>query len=1159
MQGDAFTVLLNFIADPVIAVDSKGTIVAANDASEKYLEAKKEDLEGKSLFTEGFFEKETLTQIKLNLKNPIKEAHVATHEIKLMGKNGKVSPIEFNDKKIKCGNQVIDVIVFRDVTDVGRLHSALQDSEEKFNGIAHSIKDALILVDEKTRVTYWNPAAEKTFGYTAKEALSKKIHDLIVPSSMCREGLERIEESLKVFSETGMGYFTVEKVDLIGRKKDGTEFPVELSISPLKSEGKWMAVGVVKDLSLRKLNEQKLREAEQRYHSLFNHAPLGIVVVDPAIAKFIEFNDIAHLQLGYTREEFEKISIADIEAKEAPQQVREHIKEMLLKKGAEFETLQKTKNGEIRNVIVTVRTFQLKNKTLLQCMFHDITESKKVQTDLAKSETQYRQLVELAEEGIWAVNNDMETVFVNPRMAQMLGYSESDMIGKSLMDFLEPALKENIRTVLSWFEQNGRKGHYEYAFPRKNGGYVETAITLSDITDDQNSKIGILAVISDITERKKAEKALKESEEISRAIVASSPIGIATSDSTYHFVSANEAFCNILGYSEEELRKLTFKDVSHPSEISIAVKNLRELESGEISSFTQVKRYIKKDGAIIVGRVIISTIRSAKGKPVLFIVELEDITRHKQLEDNLRGSEERFRAISTHAMDAIILSNQDDQVLYWNPAAEKIFGYTSREVLGKKLSALVIPPRAYSKHAELLMELKEKPISKRHFGFTALKKDGSTFPMDLAIISVKLNGKNCLLTIIRDITEWKAMEEALRQEKDLLESVTASTDIVLSIVDRNYRITWANEKAKETSKCKDIENRHCYEVFGGKRSGVCPDCGVRRVFEKGEALVRRDYSRKSEGKETWVELISTPIKDKDGNVIAALEVATDINERKRLQNKLAQYSQRLEETVQLRTEELRKTQGELVKSERLAAIGELAGMVGHDLRNPLTGIKNSVFIMKKKSGELPSGQSREMLEIIDKCVDYSNRIINDLLDYSREIHLAVEEASPKQLLAESLALMDIPLNVEVKNKLKDTPTVKVDLDKTKRVFINLIKNAIDAMPHGGKITVSSRILKGGLEVLFADSGVGISEEVMPKLFSPLFTTKAKGMGFGLAICKRIVEAHGGAITVTTVKDKGTTFKITLPYEQKIKDGGENLWISIPEYSLSTTTKQSEQR
>ena len=227
--------------------------------------------------------------------------------------------------------------------------------------------------------------------------------------------------------------------------------------------------------------------------------------------------------------------------------------------------------------------------------------------------------------------------------------------------------------------------------------------------------------------------------------------------------------------------------------------------------------------------------------------------------------------------------------------------------------------------------------------------------MDLSVVSVKLKDKNCLLSIVRDITEWKAMEEALRQERDMLEKMAANIDAGLTIISRDYRILWANQLLKQLNG-NDLENKLCYSIFN-KSNQICQDCGVRKVFENGATVDRHDYNFKFNGRDDWVELIVTPVKDKDGKVIAALELAVNITERKRLQTKLGEYSLKLEELVQQRTEQLKKTQAELVKSERFAAIGELAGMVGHDLRNPLTGIKNSAYFMKKKGNEISQDPS----------------------------------------------------------------------------------------------------------------------------------------------------------------------------------------------------------
>jgi signal transduction histidine kinase len=229
-------------------------------------------------------------------------------------------------------------------------------------------------------------------------------------------------------------------------------------------------------------------------------------------------------------------------------------------------------------------------------------------------------------------------------------------------------------------------------------------------------------------------------------------------------------------------------------------------------------------------------------------------------------------------------------------------------------------------------------------------------------------------------------------------------------------------------------------------------------------------------------------------------------------------------------------------------------MIGHDLRNPLTGIKNAAYYLKKKGSACTDDNRRQMLEIIEKSIESANRIINDLLDYSKEMHLELAECSPKSLLESALSIIQIPQGIRIVDHTSNEPTIRADAGKVERVFINLIKNAVDAMPEGGTLEIRSTQTNGNVEIAFADTGTGMSKNIMAKLFTPLFTTKAQGMGFGLPVCKRVIEAHGGKITVESVPGNGATFTVTLPIEPKLKDGGENEWVIPQESLLSTTTK-----
>jgi len=221
--------------------------------------------------------------------------------------------------------------------------------------------------------------------------------------------------------------------------------------------------------------------------------------------------------------------------------------------------------------------------------------------------------------------------------------------------------------------------------------------------------------------------------------------------------------------------------------------------------------------------------------------------------------------------------------------------------------------------------------------------------------------------------------------------------------------------------------------------------------------------------------------------------------------------------------------------ERINTIEELAAMIGHDLRNPLTGITSATYYLRKKYGALMDEKGQDMLEVIEKEIEYSNKIINDLLEYSKAIKLDLKETNPKSAVTEALSHVYFPKNVQLIDLTENTPTIKIDVDRMKRAFINLIKNAVDAMPDGGTLTITSEKANDKVKIAFADTGMGISEENLKKLFGPLFTTKAKGMGLGLAICKRIVETHGGTISVESVVGKGTVFTIIIPIEPKLEE------------------------
>jgi PAS domain S-box-containing protein len=756
-------------------------------------------------------------------------------------------------------------------------------------------------------------------------------------------------------------------------------------------------------------------------------------------------------------------------------------------------------------------------------------------------------------------------LLVNNALENLTGFSKKELIGKSFlkMSNLTAESKAMLLKNLMKRIQGLPVEPYEINFTDKTGETRYAEVKAKKI--DYAGRHADLVIFRDITRRKENARRLKEYSEKMEALVNEKVKEIEESEAKYrelingmndtawvigldgNFIDVNDAAVKVLGYSREELLRMGPPDIDN----SLTKEQIRDLIRSMPADQIQVfeTTHTTKDGKTIPVEIS-SSLVTYQGKQAILSIA-RDITEWKKAQQALTDSEEMFRAISTSAVDAILLVDEGGKIVYWNPAAERIFGYSREEAVGKNVLNLLIPPRDHSFQPKFVEQLQSSKLQGKTMEFTALRKNGREFPAELSATLLRFKGKSCMLGIVRDVSERKKMEDELKQERDMLESVTENIGAGLAIISTDYHILWANKLLKQTG---DIENKLCYSTFNTIDT-VCPDCGVKKVFETGVSFDSHEYRCPFEkGKDRWIELIVTPIKDKNGVVIAALELSIDITEKKLMQNKLAEYSQKLEKLIEKRTEQLKQMQAKLVKSERLATIGELAAMVGHDLRNPLTGIMGAAYYLKTKHGTEVGAKGKEMLETIENAINYSNKIINDLLEYSQDLKLKLTETTPKAMLQSALSLLEVPEKIQIIDATKDKPMVKADTEKIRNVFVNIIQNAIDAMPEGGTLTIKSRKVKDTLEIAFKDTGTGMSEETLSKLKRgvPLFTTKAKGMGFGLPICKRLVEAHGGKIAVESTAGKGTTVTITIPVNPEPVDEGEEKWI-FSESMLSAIT------
>ena len=397
-------------------------------------------------------------------------------------------------------------------------------------------------------------------------------------------------------------------------------------------------------------------------------------------------------------------------------------------------------------------------------------------------------------------------------------------------------------------------------------------------------------------------------------------------------------------------------------------------------------------------------------------------------------------------------------------------------------------------------------------------------------------------------TGGKQAEEALKEllgtierAKQEWESTADSLPDLVCLVDNRGRIIRTNRTVEtwNLGQVLKIRGREFHELLHSD----CADssCYLDSFWKRAWGQALRGQPSQCEAYddilERYVLVRVQPWKNGEKGTANSFTVVVvrDITERKRAEEALKEYSERLEEMVDERTKELRDAQQQLLRAERLAAIGQLGASIGHELRNPLGIIKNSTYYLNMKLGQA-SEKVKKHLGIIEKEITRSNKIITDLMDFARVRRPALRKTDVNLLVKEAVSRSKVPGNVEVITHLKKgLSPLMADPGQIEQVFINMISNAAQAMTSsnsaetrdGGKLEISTRAEDGFIVTEFKDDGCGISEENLGKLFGPLFTTKTKGIGLGLAISTAIVEAHEGRIEVESELGKGTTFTVKL--------------------------------
>ena len=749
------------------------------------------------------------------------------------------------------------------------------------------------------------------------------------------------------------------------------------------------------------------------------------------------------------------------------------------------------------------------------------------------------QIIETIPMRVFWKDRDLRFRGCNTLFAKDAGLSRpEDLLGKTDFDMgwkdQAELYRADDRRVM---DTNTPKLFYDEPQTTPEGKHIWLRTSKVPLRVSDHKVIGILGIYEDITRSKEMEQILLESEERFRKSFENSAIGMALAGLDGSWLSVNDSLCRIVGYSEQELLGKTFQDITHPDDLQTDMDFVARLLAGEIDHFQMEKRYFHKDGHVVWVRLSVSLVRDAQGNPVHMVAQIEDITRSREMELRLRESEERFRHIVETTSDWVWQIDEHGVYVYASPRVRDILGYEPEEVQGKTPFDFM-PAEEGERVAELFKTIAGRQEAFSFLENTNIHKDGHLVILESSGVPIVGNDGTFhgYFGTDRDITERKKAEDELRAsllKNELL--FESSRDALMLLEPPLWKFTGANQATLQLFGAPSLDEFITLGLWDvspvrqpdGRLSSEKSQEMIATAMREGSQSFEWEHQR-LDGRPFAAEIMLTRM-EVDGDVFLQATVR-DISERKKAEEEIRKLNEELETRVQERTRQLLKAQDELVRKEKLAVLGQVAGSVGHELRNPLGVMSNAVYFLQTVLSDADE-TTREYLDIIKDEIAVSDRIVAELLDSVRSKPPHPEAVGLREMIERTVQQLTIPDSVAVSLDIPEAlPQLRVDAMQINQVFRNLINNGVEAMAGGGVLEIRAFENKpdGTVTVSVRDSGSGMTQEHLAKLFEPLFTTKARGTGLGLVIVKNLTEANGGTIKVQSEAGKGTVFTVTLP-------------------------------
>jgi PAS domain S-box-containing protein len=1104
--------LFDALDDFLFILDADGRILNINPVVEKRLGYSPEELKGKNVLV--VHPPEWLEEVKKILAD-IAAGKISTCPVPLMAKDGTLIPVETKITRGMWSDQQVLFGISRDITERRQAEQELKKQKAYFEQLFENSLDGILLEDDEGRTLAANKSFETLFGYSLKEIQDHSANDFIIPTHLLDEALDLTDHALQG---------NVVQEESVRKRKDGSLVDVEVLGYPISLDNKIVGAYVIyRDISARKQAEKAQRESEDRYRILVQSSGTGVCVIQDDRFRFVN-NHLCEIA-GFSEEELLEKTFLDLIHPDDHKFLLEQAARRL--SGADplehdhYRGIRK--DGAIIWVELWAALIDFEGQPALLANIIDITERKVAEQSLHESEEKYRLNFENIGDVIYSVDLEFRVTDISPSVETLLGYKPEEVVGRTFneLKLLAPEYHEAAFANAQRLVAGKKNPPTEYEFIAKDGTRKIGEVISSPLMREDEI-VGVLSVARHITDRRRTEQALQESEERYRTLVDNALTGIYVRGKE-GIVYANKRLIEMLGYSMEELQSMNFLDIIHPDDQEMALKRTTDHIMGKTTPGRREYRAVTKGGEIIHTEVSGTPI-TYQGEQVI-LAHVHDITDRKRALQALEDSENRYRTVVDNALTGIYIRSEDG-IEFANSRLLEMVGYSMDELRKMTFLELIHPEdrdRARERAAQRMAGMGRTGDSE----FRVIVRSGEIIWVDVLGRRIEYEGKPAVLTHIYDITERKKIREELRKREEQYRLLFETVGDVVYIMDKEFRML---------SISPSIEAFLGYtpEEMVGRRLGdmetIAPEY-YQKAFENtakilaGESVAPSEYEFiAKDGTRKLAEIRGAPIYE-GGKAVAIIAVSRDITQHRRLEQQLFQ-------------------------AQKMESIGTLAGGIAHDFNNILGGILGYASLMKTKTTE--NHPFYNYINVIEKGAIRASELTAQLLAFARGGKYDIKPIDLNKVVGETLRIIgetfDKSIAIETR-LLEDLPTVEADEGQMQQALMNLCINAADEMQQGGTLSLETSIedslddpARMELEmargpwvvVSVADTGNGMNKETVQRIFEPFYTTKepGKGTGLGLSMVYGVVKNHGGHVNVYSEPGEGSTFKIYLPVSGK---------------------------